>query len=264
MTSSEFIRPVLNRPSWWRSARAVAHLTTVRVMSPTMLFAFAGLMVLPMLFGMAFVARGPLAGDPMPFLVQRFDQLVLGLSMPLMALLLSARAFSAEADDGTLLYLITTTTPRWWIVLVRIVLAAVGTGVAAAIAIAATGGIVTGWRDPQTLTGAFVVAAVVGALAYASLFTLLSLYTRRALVSGLVYIVVWEGVLTGTFPGLNYASVHRWMLAVASAYTTAEDARLASGPSLWWSLGATGVVFVVAVVAGGRRLAQPRMGRIGT
>jgi ABC-2 type transport system permease protein len=262
--TSGVTRPVQHRPSWWRSARAVIRFTTVRVMSPAMVLAFVGLTVLPWLFAMAFASRGALSGDPVPFLMQRFDQLVLGLSLPLLALLLSARAFGAEADDGTLLYLITTTTPRWWMVCVRVLFATVVTGAAAAVAIVGTGGIATGWQDPHHLTRAFVVAALVGATAYAALFTLLALYTRRALVSGLLYVVVWEGVFTRTFPGLNYASVHQWMLSVAGALTTASEAQLASGPSPTWSLAATALVAVVAVVAGGRRLAAPRMGRIGT
>ena len=86
----------------------------------------AGLVLLPMLFALVFASRGFLSGDPVPFLVLRYDQLVWALATPIIALLLGTSAFSAESDDGTLLYLVTTTTPRWWIVLVRVLFAMAG------------------------------------------------------------------------------------------------------------------------------------------
>lgn len=271
MNVPRIVRPVLGRPSWWRSARAVMHLAVARVFTPPMVVTGIVLMVLPMLFGMAFVSRNPSAGSintvldsTVPFLIQRYDQLVLALATPLVALLLSARTFSAEADDGTLLYLVTTATPRWWIVLTRVLFAAVGTAVVSCVAIAGTGAIVNGWSEPEHLTRAFVAGAAVGSVAYASLFTALALFSRRALVSGLLYIVVWENLLSQTFPALNYAGVRHWMIAVARALTTATDSRLESGPSATFSLVAVGVLAVLAVVAGSRRLATPRIGRIGT
>lgn len=271
MNMPRIVRPMMGRPSWWRSARAVVQLAMARVVTPSMVLSGVVLMMLPMLFGLAFVSRNPSATSldtmldtTVPFLIQRYDQLVLALATPLVALLLSARTFSAESDDGTLLYLVTTATPRWWIVFTRVLFAALGTAVVSCVAIAGTGAIVNGWNEPEHVTRAFVAAAAVGSLAYASLFTALALFSRRALVSGLLYIVLWENLLSQTFPALNYAGVHHWMVAVARALTTATDSRLESGPSVTFSLVAVAVVLVAAVVAGGRRLAEPRIGRIGT
>ena len=252
------------RPSFLRSARAIGHLTIVRTITPVLLLAMGGLLVLPMLFSMVFASRGYLSGDPVAFLVQRYDQLILALATPVLALLLSTSAFSAESDDGTLLYLVTTTTPRWWIVTVRVLFAMIATAAASAIAVFATGYIATGPHDPNHITRAFGLAAAFGGAAYASLFTLLALLTRRALVSGLLYVIFWEGVLSGTFPALHYFSVRAWMLAVANALSTSTEKRLTEGPSLTASLVGAGLIVVVAIVAGSRQLSQPRIGRVGT
>ncbi|MEQ1691247.1 MAG: hypothetical protein ABMA00_08190 [Gemmatimonas sp.] len=257
-------RPALGRPSWWRSARAICHLSVVRTFTPVLVLTMTGLVLLPMLFGLVFASRGFLSGDPVPFLVQRYDQLVSALATPIIALLLSTSAFSAESDDGTLMYVVTTTTPRWWIVLVRVLFAMTGTALASAVAVFATGFIATGAHDPQHVTRAFGIAAAFGGAAYASLFTMLTLLTRRALVSGLLYVVFWEGLLTGPFPALHYLSVRQWMLSVANVLTESSDTRLTEGPSLTVALVGASIVSVLAVVSGARQLSQPRIGRVGT
>lgn len=257
-------RPQLGRPSWWASARAIMHLSIVRTFTPVLIVTMTGLVILPMLFALVFASRGFLSGDPVNFLVSRYDQLVNALATPIIALLLSTSAFSAESDDGTLLYLVTTTTPRWWIVLVRVFFAMLGTALVSAIAVFGTGFIATGFHDPEHVTRAFGIAAAFGGAAYASLFTLLALYTRRALVGGLLYVIFWEAVLSATFPALHYVSVRQWMLAVANVLTESKDSRLTTGPSLSASLIFAGAVVVAAVIFGGRRLARPRVARLGT
>ena len=257
-------RVTTGRPSWWGSAQAILRLSVARTFTPGLVVTMVGLIILPMLFALLFAARGFLSGDPVPFLVQRHDELVGALATPVIALLISTSAFNAESEDGTLLYLVTTRTPRWWIVVVRMMFAVVGTAAASAIAVFGAGAIVTGAHDPENVTRAFGIAAAFGGAAYASLFTMLTMVTRRALVGGLVYVVFWEQVLSATFPGIHFLSVRQWMLAVAREFTTAKDARLTDGPSLTAALVGAGVVVFFAIAVGARRLAQPRVGRIGT
>ena len=151
-------RVVLGRVSWWRSARALIQLSVVRTLTPVLLITMIGLILLPMVFALVFASRGLLSGDPVPFLVERYDQLVSAFATPIIALLLATSAFSAEADDGTLLYVVTTTTPRWWIVFVRVCFAMIGTALASAIAVFGTGWIATGAHDPEHVTRAFGIA----------------------------------------------------------------------------------------------------------
>lgn len=249
------------RPAYGASAWAILQLTVPRTFTAPVLAAMVLLLLMPMGFGVVFAAGGFLAGDPTAFLVQRYDQLVSALATPILALLLGTSAFSAEADDGTLIYLLTTPTPRWWIVTVRMLFAMTGTAVLSLLTVYGTGYLVTGLYDPLHVTRAFGVAAAFGGAAYAALFTWLALRTRRALVSGLVYIVFWEGILSSTFPALHYLSVRQWMRAVASALTLAQDQRLTDGPSLRAALIGAAIVVIGTVLLGSRALARPRLTR---
>lgn len=260
MTTAATIR-LRPRPAFAASAWAIVQLTVPRTFTVPVLAAMLLLVLMPMGFGAAFASGGFLAGDPTAFLVQRFDQLVSALATPLLALLLGTSAFSAEADDGTLVYLLTTPTPRWWIVTVRMVCAAVGTALLSLVTVYGTGYLVTGGYDPLHVTQAFGVAAAFGGATYAALFTWLALRTRRALVAGLGYIVVWEGILSSTFPALNYLSVRHWMRTVASAITLAQDQRLTDGPSLPAVLIGAALVVGGTVWFGSRALAHPRVAR---
>lgn len=251
------------RVMWIASARAVVRLSWARTITPMLLVGMAFLVVLPMIFAMVFASRGPLSGDPVQFLVGRYDQLVLTVAVPILSLLLGTSAFAAESNDGTLMYLVTTTTPRWWIVLVRMMFAAVLSAGLSWLAVWGAGRIATGPSDPMDVTRAFSAAAALGAATYAAGFTAIALVTKRALVGGLAYVLFWEGILSNTFPALNFLSVRQWMLAVAASLTEATSKQLASGPSLKNALIGSATVAVVALIIATRRLARPRLTRIG-
>ena len=245
------------------SARALLRLSWARTITPTLVLSMLGLIAVPMLFGALFAARTPEGTDPVPFLVSRYDQLVCALAAPLLALLLGTSAFSAEAEDGTLVYLVTTTTPRWWISTVRVVFAATLTALLSATAVIGTGLLATGTDDPLGVTRAFAIATAFGGATYAALFTALAVLTRRALVTGLGYVLFWEGILSTTFPGIHYLSIRQWMLAVAAALTDASNTRLETGPSAGASVIGAGVVFVGAIMLAGKKLNRPRITRMG-
>lgn len=248
---------------WLASARAVIRLTWARTFTPMLLAGIAVLVLLPMIFSLVFAARGPLAGDPVAFLVERYDQLVLAIAVPIISLLLGTSAFAAESNDGTLMYLVTTTTPRWWIVVVRMAFTASLAAGLSALAVWGSGRIATGASDPMAVTKAFGLAAALGAATYAAGFTAVALITKRALVGGLAYVLFWEGILSATFPALHFLSVRQWMLAVAAYFTEATSKRLDSGPSVNAAMIGGAVVAVVAIVIATRRLSRPRLSRIG-
>ncbi|MCA0375427.1 MAG: hypothetical protein LCH84_07150 [Gemmatimonadetes bacterium] len=252
------------RVRWLASARVLIQLAWARTASPVMRLGMLALVLLPMLFAILFASRGTLSGDPVVFLVSRYDQLVCALATPLLALLLGTSAFSAESEDGTLLYLVTTTTPRWWIVAVRTLFAALGAGALSSLAVWGTGYFAAAGADPDGVTRAFTIATFYGGAAYASLFTALALLTRRSLVVGLVYVLFWEGVLSSTFRALDWLSVRRWMGAVAAVYTEADGVGRDSGPTATFALAAAAVLVVFTVYVGGRQLHEPRLTRLGT
>ena len=249
------------RISPWATARVLIQLAWARTLSVTLVVGVGGLLLLPVLFALAFASRGSLSGDPVAFLVQRYDTLICALATPLIGLLLGTSAFSAETEDGTLLYLVTTTTPRWWIACVRVMYASLATGLLSAFAVWSTGAIAAAGSNPENVTTAFTVAVLFEGATYAALFTALALLTRRALVAGLIYVLFWEGALSSTFPALQYLSVRQWTLAVASALTESSEKTLQNGPSLAASLIGGAMLVVLSVYVGGRRLQRPRITR---
>jgi ABC-2 type transport system permease protein len=68
-----------------------------------------------------------------------------------------------------------------------------------------------------TLVGATVVGGLVAAVLYAAVFVALSAWTSRALVIGLAYVLVWEGLITSLFEGTRALSIREYALAIVNA-----------------------------------------------
>jgi ABC-2 type transport system permease protein len=67
------------------------------------------------------------------------------------------------------------------------------------------------------LTVAYAVGTAVGSVVYVAVFVALSVVTRRALAVGLVYVLVWEGLLASFVSGIGVLSVQQYSLSVARA-----------------------------------------------
>ena len=63
-----------------------------------------------------------------------------------------------------------------------------------------------------------------GGTAYAVAFTALGVVTSRALVVGLGYTLLWEGVLAGLLEGTRFLSIRQATLGVAAALTARTSA----------------------------------------
>ncbi|MES2522894.1 MAG: ABC transporter permease subunit [Gemmatimonadota bacterium] len=262
--TSPALRPLARKAPLGASLLALMRLSVARTFTPMLSAAMAALLLLPLLFALAWRANIPSDADIAQLLATRLDQLILALATPLTALLLGTSALSAEAEDGTLLYLVTTTTPRWWIAASRVLFASTLAALLSAASVAATGFITSPSEDPANVIRAFVVAAAFGGATYAALFTALALLVRRSLITGLVYVLFWEGILSQTFPALHYLSVRQWSLAIAKRLTDAFDTSEAAGPSVRAALIGATAALLLAVVIGGRKLNTPRITRIGT
>ena len=99
--------------SFVQTARVLIRLAWARTGSPVLVLGIAALLLLPMVFGLVFASRGALSGDPVDFLMGRYDGLVAGLATPMMALLPGTRAFCAETYDGCTVDTVVTTTTRF-------------------------------------------------------------------------------------------------------------------------------------------------------
>lgn len=166
--------------------------------------------------------------------------------LPLVAVIIGTSALGSEIEDGTIVYLLAKPVPRWLIVLVKLVVAWLVTTALVAPAIVLAG-LIGGYGQ---LAAAHAVAAVIGALEYTAIFIALSLVTSRALIAGLAYVVVWEGVVAGLFSGTRIFSIRQHALAVAEALGgpgAADSAELALGVALAAAAVATAAAVMLAI-----------------
>ena len=178
------------------------------------------------------------------------SDLAIGVLLPVVAVIVGTAAIGSEVDDGTIVYLLARPVPRWRIVLVKLLVAWVVVAILVAPAALVAG--LIGTNDPSLAIG-FAVAAVIGALEYTAVFVALSLITSRALIVGLAYVVIWEGVVAGLFDGTRPLSVRQHVLAVAEALGGGSAAGIAE-VALEVAIGAVVIVTVGAAIVAVRRL----------
>ena len=68
----------------------------------------------------------------------------------------------------------------------------------------------------------FAVASLAGGTAYCALFGWLSVRTKHAVVVGLIYLLIWEGLLGGLLSGIRWLSVNRWSGQLVDAIAPTE------------------------------------------
>lgn len=156
------------------------------------------------------------------FAADLLDSVVLLGVLPLVALLVGTGVLGTEVQDGTVPYLLLKPLSRASIIASKLLVAALTTVAAVAPAVAATALIILGGKDSGITLG-FVTAAVLGAIAYCAWFVLLSVLTARAFIVGLLYVFLWEGVVTAVFQGARYLSIRHYTRAVADAIASQPE-----------------------------------------
>lgn len=165
-----------------------------------------------------------------------FEGLVVTTLLPLAALVFGTAALGAEIEDGTAVHLLAKPVARSRIVVGKLLAAWVATTTTVLTSGLVAGAIgLAGVPDDGLLLG-FGVGLLLGGLAYCALFVMLSIRTSRALIAGLVYVFVWEGLVNGLFAGTRLLSVRHATLAVAELFvdvpTRVFDAKLSSAVGL--------------------------------
>jgi ABC-2 type transport system permease protein len=172
------------------------------------------LAALPWLLAVVFEVAG--REEPEQFTRGVFDTISLTIVLPVATVLFGTGAFGAEMDEGTILYLLAKPISRWVIVLAKAFAAFILAFGLTAVSIAVAGLIVLRSQpDGGSTIEAYVVAMFVGSLAYTALFVALSLFTRRALVVGIGYSLVWEGALSSLLPGIANLSIRQYVLGIS-------------------------------------------------
>ncbi len=174
------------------------------------------------------------------------DALGIRTVLPLVALVIGTAVIGSETDDGTIVYLLTKPIPRWITAAAKVLVAVAMTLVLTLPAFLLTGILVSGTSaDAIQATVSYTVAAALGGIAYATVFTALGALTSRALIIGLVYTLLWEGVLAGLLEGTRYLSIRQATLGVAASLSGIHVGR---GEPL--ALGVSLAILIAAVVGG--------------
>ncbi|MEO6578173.1 MAG: ABC transporter permease [Candidatus Limnocylindria bacterium] len=214
----------------------------------TLLLGLLGALLL--LVAVVFSLGSPSAEEATRFTGRLVANFGLAVLLPLVTVIVGTAAVGSELDDGTIVYLLAKPVPRWLIVLVKFVVAWLVSTLLVAVPIL-IGGVVGAGGD-ATIGIGYAVAAAIGALEYTAVFLALSLVTSRALVVGLAYVVVWEGVVAGLFAGTRILSVRQHVLAVGDALVTDGSVGADLEPGI--ALLVAGAVVVLAVALAMRRL----------
>ncbi|MGA8977705.1 MAG: ABC transporter permease subunit, partial [Pedococcus sp.] len=130
------------------------------------------------------------------------------LGLPLVALLAATAVLGPEIDDGSIVYLLSKPVSRHVIALSKYVVAWAATMVLGALPVLAAG-LVLDVSDPRQALAWGAGAAVAGT-AYTALFLGLAAFTRHAVVVGLLFALLWEGVLGSVLDGIRWVSVGAW------------------------------------------------------
>jgi len=135
--------------------------------------------------------------------------------LPMIALVVGTGVLGAEIDDGTIVHVLATPVPRRDIVLAKLAVAAGITTAVGAAAMFVTGTIVESVRFGLGLA----VACAVASIAYSALFLALSLVTRRPVLLGLLYVLIWEGLLGNLLTGSRALSIQQYAVTIAAHIT---------------------------------------------
>lgn len=214
-----------------------------------LLLLLAGVLVL-----VAVVFR--LAGEEaraLRFTAGLLGSLGIGTLMPLVALLFGTGAIGSEIDDGTAVFLLAKPISRRTVVITKLVVAAACSAALTCGPMLLAGLIGAGGLGDGLVIG-MVAGAALGSLLYCAVFVALSLITSRALVFGLTYVLIWEGLLSGLFAGTRTFSIRQQALAFAEAIGDIPNSVLDAQLDL-----TTAAIAGVAVLVGATLLAVRRL-----
>ena len=169
--------------------------------------------------------------------------------LPLTALIIGTGVLGAEIDDGSAIHLLATPVPRSAVIVTKFSVAAVATMLFAAVP-----ELVAGLLAPNSgkLAVALFAGALVGSVIYSAVFVMASVLTSRAIALGLLYVLIWEGLLGNLVGGARILSIAHYSLGVANAIY--PDRNFQAGLSLSTSLILGVIVTGGALIFATRRL----------
>ena len=171
------------------------------------------------------------------------------LALPLVALLAATAVLGPEVDDGSIVYLLSKPVSRHVIAASKYVVAWAATVVLGALPLLVAG-LVLDTSDPRQAIAWGVGGAVAGT-AYTALFLGLAAFTRHAVVIGLLFALLWEGVLGNVLDGIRWVAIGAWGREVATEISSKVPAQ---GIGLGYAVVAAALVTVGSLWFTGDRL----------
>jgi ABC-2 type transport system permease protein len=172
--------------------------------------------------------------------------------LPLTALIIGTSVLGAEIDEGSIIHLLATPVRRSAVILTKFAVAVGLTILVVAVPELIAGLIATGGATKLAI-GLFV-GALAGSVIYNALFVMISAVTTRAIAAGLLYVLIWEGLLGNFVSGARILSIGHYSLGIANAI--AHDGALKAGLSLTTALVMGVIVTVATLIVASRRLAR--------
>jgi ABC-2 type transport system permease protein len=187
--------------------------------------------------------------------------------LPLTALIIGTSVLGAEIDDGSIVHLLATPVRRLAVIITKFSVATVLTMIFAAVPeliaalisgggytpekqIVKANGLIQAFPGTPVSSGAFAVGlfvgALVGAVIYNALFVMVSVATTRAIAVGLLYVLIWESLLSNFVSGARLLSVSHYSLGVANGFT--NDTGLNASLTVATSVIMGAIVTVAALV----------------
>jgi ABC-2 type transport system permease protein len=164
--------------------------------------------------------------------------------LPLTALIVGTSVLGAEIDDGSIVHLLATPVRRSAVIITKFAVAAAITMIFVAVPELLAGLIATGGVT-RLAVGVFA-GALAGSVIYNAFFVLVSVLTTRAIAVGLLYLLVWEGLLGNLVSGASELSIGQYSLGVANSI--AHDSALNSHLTLA-TVAVLGTIVTVAALA---------------
>jgi ABC-2 type transport system permease protein len=171
------------------------------------------------------------------------------LALPLVALLAATAVLGPEVDDGSIVYLLSKPVSRHVIAASKFVVAWAATMALGALPLLVAG-LVLDVSDPRQAVAWGVGGAVAGT-AYTALFLGLAAFTRHAVVIGLLFALLWEGVLGSVLEGIRWVAIGAWGREVTAEISSQVSA---PGTGLGYAVVAAALVSLVSLWFTGDRL----------
>ena len=191
------------------------------------------------------------------------DGLLIAGILPIVTMVLATAAFGNELEDRTLGYLVLKPLSRLRIVAPKLLASVVvggpfliASGIGATLLGASGFGAAIVVLDSSLQAAVAVgVALLVGLVAYAAIFTWAGLVTTRALAFALIYVFLWEGLISTYLGGIRYLSVRGYTLGILhglddTSFQTLDD-RVIQFPA---AIGGAAIVIVIFFFLTVRRL----------